>query len=170
MSRSRTAAARSDRVTFKLGDFGSEPCAGGWKSNDQFPRELADVNGDGKVDIVGFGGAGVYLALGNGDGSFRPIAADLQAFGTEPGAGGWTFQDRFPRHVADVDHDGAADIIGFGYDGVYESLSQRLSPGLTTVNSYPIKRGRIQVAARQGSAYQRAYRRDDKITTRTGLV
>ena len=53
----------------------------------------------------------------------KPIVADLQAFGYNAGGGGRTGQDRFPRHLADVNHDGAADIIGFGYDGVYEALS-----------------------------------------------
>ena len=110
-------------AAFKHGEFGTDASAGSWTSNDQFPRELADVNGDGKVDIVGFGGPGMYLAFGNGDGSFKPIVADLQAFGADGSAGGWFSDDRFPRHLADVNHDGAADIVGFGYDGVYESLS-----------------------------------------------
>jgi hypothetical protein len=106
-------------LTLALEQFGVT--AGGWSSNDRFPRELADINGDGKVDIVGFGAAGVYLALGNGNGTFRPLIADLQQFGAE--AGGWTSQDRFPRELADVNHDGAADIVGFGAPGVYEALS-----------------------------------------------
>ena len=110
-------------TSFKHGEFGTDVAAGSWASNDRFPRELADVNGDGKVDIVGFGGSGVYLAFGNGDGSFKTIVADLHAFGTDDSVGGWFSDDRFPRHLADVNHDGAADIIGFGYDGVYESLS-----------------------------------------------
>jgi hypothetical protein len=105
--------------TLKLAAFASG--AGGWSSNDQFPRELADVNGDGKTDIVGFGQAGVYLALGNGDGSFQPAIADLHAFASD--AGGWTSEDKYPRQLADVNHDGAADIVGFGYSGVYEALS-----------------------------------------------
>jgi hypothetical protein len=107
-------------VSFKLADFAP---ATGWSNNNQFPRELADVNGDGKVDIVGFNGPGVVLALGNGDGSFKPIAADLQHFGSDANAGSWSSNDQFPRHLADVNHDGAADIVGFGYAGVYEALS-----------------------------------------------
>ena len=34
---------------------------GGWSSNDAYPRELGDVNGDGMADIVGFAGDGVYV-------------------------------------------------------------------------------------------------------------
>jgi hypothetical protein len=105
--------------TFKLASFG--PNAGGWSSNDQFPRELADVNLDGKIDIVGFGQAGVYVAPGNGDGTFKPVIADLQSFGT--GAGGWSSENTYPRHLADINNDGAADIVGFGQAGVYEALS-----------------------------------------------
>jgi hypothetical protein len=93
--------------------------AGGWSGNDRFAREVADVTGDGKADIVGFGPAGVFLAPGNGDGTFRPATFDLQAFGS----GGWTSNDAYPRHLADVSGDGAADIVGFGYYGVYDALS-----------------------------------------------
>lgn len=36
--------------------------AGGWRV-DKHPRCLGDVNGDGFIYIVGFGGAGVYTAM-----------------------------------------------------------------------------------------------------------
>jgi hypothetical protein len=94
---------------------------GGWNSQDHYPRLLADVNGDGLADIVGFGADGVVLALGNGDGSFQPTTADLRAFA--PGAGGWDSDDIYPRELGDVNGDGAADIIGFGYGGVLEALA-----------------------------------------------
>ena len=48
---------------FTLAAFGSS--AGGWTSVDRYPRELADVNGDGRADIVGFGESGVHVALAN---------------------------------------------------------------------------------------------------------
>ena len=51
-----------------LSDFGYE--AGGWRV-DQHPRFLADLTGDGRADIVGFGDAGVWVALSNGDGTFQ---------------------------------------------------------------------------------------------------
>jgi len=37
--------------------------AGGWTSQDKYPRTLGDVNGDARADIVGFGNAGVYVSL-----------------------------------------------------------------------------------------------------------
>jgi uncharacterized delta-60 repeat protein len=105
-------------LALKLAAFG--PGTSGWVSNDQFPRELADVNGDGKVDIVGFGQNNVFVAFGNGDGSFQPIVADVHDF---TAGAGWTSEDHNPRLLADVNHDGAADIVGFGQSGVYEALS-----------------------------------------------
>jgi hypothetical protein len=39
--------------------------AGGWTSQDTYPRHLADLNGDKFDDIVGFGEAGTYVALSN---------------------------------------------------------------------------------------------------------
>ncbi|MEA2837961.1 MAG: serralysin [Bradyrhizobium sp.] len=107
--------------SLKLAAFGTSSSAGGWSSNDLYPRQLADVNGDGKIDIVGFGDKGVAVALGNGDGSFQSATADLRAFA--PGAGGWSSEDTYPRLLADVNGDGAADIVGFGYSGVAEALS-----------------------------------------------
>ncbi|MFE7842179.1 FG-GAP-like repeat-containing protein [Streptomyces sp. NPDC057474] len=41
--------------------FGHNENAGGWRV-DRHPRFLADVTGDGRVDIIGFGGPGVYVA------------------------------------------------------------------------------------------------------------
>ncbi|MEU7735794.1 RICIN domain-containing protein [Streptomyces griseus] len=41
--------------------FGHHEGAGGWRV-DRHPRFLADVTGDGRVDIVGFGGPGVHVA------------------------------------------------------------------------------------------------------------
>ena len=46
--------------TFELGAFA--PGAGGWISDDLYPRQLADVNGDGSADIVGFASFGVYVS------------------------------------------------------------------------------------------------------------
>jgi hypothetical protein len=104
---------------FKLAGFGSG--AGGWSSDDTYPRQLADVNGDGKDDIVGFGTAGVYVALATGGGSFSAPFLALSAFG---GAGGWSNQDHYPRYLADINHDDRADIVGFGDSQVFVSLGQ----------------------------------------------
>ncbi|MGF6425620.1 M10 family metallopeptidase C-terminal domain-containing protein [Bradyrhizobium elkanii] len=105
--------------TFELAAFA--PGAGGWSSDDLYPRELADVNGDGKADIVGFGQAGVYVSLASGNGHFAAQTFELAAFA--PGAGGWSSDNLYPRELADANGDGKADIVGFGQAGVYESLA-----------------------------------------------
>ncbi|MFF3974130.1 RICIN domain-containing protein [Streptomyces rubiginosohelvolus] len=41
--------------------FGYNEDAGGWRT-DRHPRFLTDITGDGRVDIIGFGGPGVHVA------------------------------------------------------------------------------------------------------------
>jgi len=72
--------------------------AGGWRV-ERHPRFLADLTGDGRADIVGFGEAGVYVALSNGDGSFQPIRRVIDNFAYS--AGGWRVE-RHPRFLADI--------------------------------------------------------------------
>jgi hypothetical protein len=102
-------------ATPSISAFG--PWAGGWSSDDTYPREVADVNGDGMADIIGFGQYGVWVALATGNGNFAQPGFELSAFGVN--AGGWSSDDAYPREVADVNGDGMADIIGFGNAGVY---------------------------------------------------
>jgi uncharacterized repeat protein (TIGR01451 family) len=105
--------------TLQLSAFG--PSAGGWSSNDTYPREVADVNGGGMADIVGFSSAGVFESLATGGGAFAAPTFELAAFGVD--AGGWSSNDTYPRTLADVNGDGMADIIGFSSVGVFESLA-----------------------------------------------
>jgi len=107
-----------DAVELWLGDFGV--VAGGWTSFDRHPRTVADVNGDGHDDVVGFGNHGVLVALSNGSG-FDAAQVWLGDFGVV--AGGWTSYDRHPRTVADVNGDGLGDVVGFGNNGVLVGLS-----------------------------------------------
>ena len=80
------------------------------------------MNGDGRADIVGFGEAGTYVALGQADGSFANARLAIAEFGR--GAGGWVSEDTYPREVGDVNGDGRADIVGFGEAGTYVALGQ----------------------------------------------
>jgi hypothetical protein len=104
-------------------NFGFLANGGGWSSENQYPRQLADVNGDGMADIVGFGADGATVSLATGNGHFASPVAGIQNFGFLAAGGGWTSQDLYPRALGDVNGDGAADIIGFGHDGVFEALS-----------------------------------------------
>jgi len=96
---------------------------GGWTSFDQYPRQLADVNGDGRADIVGFGYDAVYVALGQSDGTFGSTSVAM-ADNFTVNKGEWTSFDQYPRQLADVNGDGRADIVGFGYDAIHISLGQ----------------------------------------------
>lgn len=97
--------------------FGHIANAGGWASNDEYPLSPADVNGDGRSDIVGCGRDGVYVALANDHGSFETPTAEIRQFGTAPVAGNWASESSQPRAVSDVDGGGLADIVGFGEHG-----------------------------------------------------
>ncbi|MEJ2417306.1 MAG: matrixin family metalloprotease [Exilibacterium sp.] len=99
-----------------VGSYGYD--AGGWRVENH-PRFLADVNGDGRDDIVGFGNAGTYVSLSNGN-SFSSPALWVGSYGYN--AGGWR-TDQHPRVLADVNSDGRADIVGFGNAGTYVSVS-----------------------------------------------
>lgn len=101
-----------------LSEFGYS--AGGWRV-EKHPRMLADVNGDGRDDIVGFGDAGSFLALAQSDGTFSTPRLVLSKYGFV--AGCWRM-DKNPRLLGDVNGDGKSDIVGFADDGTYVSLGQ----------------------------------------------
>ena len=114
-----SAATHFQNVTSELNQFGTN--AGGWSDQDHYPRAVADVNGDGLADIVGFGSGGVLVSLATYDGHFAGATYELGAFGVT--AGGWTDQDHYPRLLGDVNGDGMADIVAFGAGGVNVSLA-----------------------------------------------
>lgn len=71
----------------------------------QRSRHLADVNGDGLLDLVGFTPEGTWLAFGTGAG-FESTIASHPEFGYPWGA-------RELNFLADVDGDGRDDIVAF---------------------------------------------------------
>ncbi|MEM7034596.1 MAG: VCBS repeat-containing protein [Chloroflexota bacterium] len=93
--------------------------AGGWRT-DSHPRFLADLTGDGRSDIIGFGNPGVFTALSNGDGTFQEMQLVIENFAYN--AGGWRI-DSHPRFLVDLTGDGRSDIIGFGNPGVFVALN-----------------------------------------------
>ncbi len=99
---------------FVLADMGANQ---GWRV-ESHPRFLVDLTGNGRADIVGFGDAGVWTALGNGDGTFQSAKFVLADFGVEQG---WSGDDH-PRCLVDFDGDGKPDIVGFGNAGVWVAL------------------------------------------------
>ncbi|WIB11111.1 FG-GAP-like repeat-containing protein [Arthrobacter sp. zg-Y820] len=93
--------------------------AGDWRV-EKHPRFLADLTGDGRADIIGFGDGGVWVSLNNGDGTFKAPARVVDNFAYT--AGDWRVE-KHPRFLADLTGDGRADIIGFGDGGVWASLN-----------------------------------------------
>src|SRR5437764_428346 len=87
---------------------------------DRHPRLMADINNDGKADIVGFGDAGVWTAQANENGTFIPANFVLANFGFNQG---WN-PSKHVRLMADINHDGKADIVGFGDAGVWTALAK----------------------------------------------
>jgi FG-GAP-like repeat/Salmonella virulence plasmid 65kDa B protein len=93
-----------------------------WADNNVTPRHLADVNGDGFPDIVGFGTTGVMVALNTGTGFTAP-ANWYSNFGSS--AGGWVDNKTYPRFVVDINGDGLPDIIGFSSTAVMVATDAR---------------------------------------------
>ena len=98
-----------------VGNFGYN--AGGWRV-EKHPRFLADMTGDGRLDIVGFGDDGVWVSRNNGNGTFQAPTMVIGNFAYN--AGGWRVE-KHPRFLADMTGDGRLDIVGFGDDGVWVS-------------------------------------------------
>jgi hypothetical protein len=105
--------------------YGSGDDAGGWISQDRYPRVLADINNDAKADIVGFSDTGVYTSLALGNGGFGPqqFQQAMTLWGTT--SGGWN-EPGVSRQVADINSDGYADLVGFGANGVLVSLNNKV--------------------------------------------
>lgn len=93
----------------------------GWQNTNNYMRLVADMNNDGKADIIGFGDNGVYVSLTNssGIGASNPILWSSD-FGQ---TNGWTENEKYPRFLKDMNNDGFLDIVGFGYYDTKVALS-----------------------------------------------
>ena len=81
-------------------------------------KQVADMNGDGKMDIVGFGSDGVFVSINMGT-YFNKSTRWTSEFTTSTG---WTATKHL-RYIADVDNDGLPDLVGFGENGVFVGLN-----------------------------------------------
>lgn len=87
-------------------------------------RVMADVTGDGRADVVGFGVDGVWVSKNTVNG-FEDGTRWIKDY---HGNAKWT-PDKYVRTLADVNGDGKADIVAFGYSAVLVSLSSGTSFG-----------------------------------------
>ncbi|KAH9005597.1 lectin 2 [Lactarius hatsudake] len=113
--------------------------AGGWRI-EQHPRFIADLTGDGKVDIIGCGIAGVSASLNTGDGTFGPVNLVVNNFGTGQG---WEV-DKHPRFIADLTGDKRGDFIGFGEAGVYVAYNNgngTFQPAKFVLSDFGVQQG-----------------------------
>jgi len=92
--------------------------AGGWRI-EKHPRFVYDLTGNGRVDLIGFGDAGVFVAL-NEYGTFQAPKLVLEYFGYN--SGGWRVE-KHPRFIADLTGNKAGDIVGFADGGVYVAIN-----------------------------------------------
>src|SRR5581483_271891 len=86
---------------------------------DKHDRFVGDLNGDKRPDIIGYGDAGVWTALGTANGAFGPATLVVQNFGANQG---WD-PTKHVRTIADINGDGKTDLVGFGDAGVWTALS-----------------------------------------------
>ncbi|MES2689239.1 MAG: FG-GAP-like repeat-containing protein [Bacteroidota bacterium] len=93
----------------------------GYSDQDSFPRQLIDINHDGKMDIAGFGRTGAYYALSNGSG-FDATVNILARF-RSGAANGFICETLTPRMFGDINGDGYPDIISFNNDSVFYSFN-----------------------------------------------
>ncbi len=88
----------------------------GWRV-DQHPRLVIDLNGDGVADIIGFGDAGIWTAIGKGDGTFNNAVFVQANFGVQQG---WRV-DRHPRLAANLGPN-TVGVVAFGDAGVWSAV------------------------------------------------
>jgi len=92
---------------------------------------VVDLNGDGYLDIAGFGDEAIVRALGgpNGFGTGRPMIRDLVTSSGHPWSGYDDVVPTFsPRMAGDVNGDGLIDLVAFSSDNVKVVLSSDQAP------------------------------------------
>jgi hypothetical protein len=91
-------------MNFTPGLFGYNQ---GWRVN-QHPRLVIDLNSDGVADIIGFGDAGIWTAIGKGDGTFNDAVFVQANLGVQQGER----VDRHPRLAANLGQN-AVGVVAF---------------------------------------------------------
>lgn len=121
--------------------------ADGWAADWYWKTiSFADINGDGRADVCGRGAAGIICATSAGP-RFNPSTLWTTQFSD---AAGWQQPQYYSTiHLADINHDGKADICGRGTGGVYCAMSNGSSfvggftlnmPAFSDANGWNVER------------------------------
>jgi FG-GAP-like repeat len=94
----------------------------GWNQPQYYSTiQLADINGDGRADVCGRGGAGIYCARSGGVFFGDPWTVQSPEFSD---ANGWNQEPSYRSlWLVDINNDGKADVCGRGYLGIWCALS-----------------------------------------------
>ncbi|MFF0887114.1 FG-GAP-like repeat-containing protein [Streptomyces sp. NPDC003456] len=120
--------------------FGHGEKAGSWLV-DRHPRFLVDTTGDGRTDLVGCHDDGVWISLQGEDGMFAEPLYVLDEFGTDQG---WSSVRQHPRFVLRTTDGGAADLVGFGPQGVVVARGRgdgTFEPAQLVLNDFGLAQG-----------------------------
>ena len=117
------------------GSFGTQTPLGSVTSG-QIGVSLADLNGDGKLDLVGYssGTGELFALLGNGDGTFKAPSLDVFGSGSRAFA------------IADINHDGKPDILVAKTNGTVGIFQGNGDGTFGAPSSVPVKSGAIAIA------------------------
>jgi hypothetical protein len=109
-----------------------------WESQEKYPRFMADINGDGRADIIGFGHDSISVSIATWDGRYENTFSLGNSF-TYSGDG-WKIQNTYPIVMGDINGDGKADIVGFGKEGVYAMISygDHFAPKYKLIDNYSL--------------------------------
>lgn len=92
----------------------------GFTDDNILPRKVGDFNGDGKMDIIGFGHSSVSVGISKGN-YFEVYGWGAENLSTT--AGGFSNERKWPRMLGDFNGDRKTDIIGFGNSTVAVGIS-----------------------------------------------
>jgi len=116
-------SSKFDDATRWINNYGTDQA---WNTT-EYTRLLADVNGDGKDDIIGYGIQGTYVSLAQTNNTFNAASLVLANFGSDQT---WNNTDHL-RTAADVNGDGKADIVGFNAPGMQVALAEGQDQAIT---------------------------------------